>query len=246
MRDAHRLAGNPNEKVAATYAGLTMIQNGRVNWTGKVRELPDRLDQPRRWRRPRRIFVNSMSDLFHEDVSDHFIWRVFTEMRATPRHQFQVLTKRPERMQKLLRDWTNRHAVLMVEMRDFCVQWPPLNVWLGTSVEDQKRADERIPYLQATPAAVRFLSVEPLLEPVDLGTLEGIHWVIVGGESGHRARACKEEWVRSVVEQCRSAGVPCFTKQMGSDWAHTHGAKHSKGGDIDEWPEDLQVREYPR
>jgi len=187
---------------------------------------PERLDMPLRWTRPRRIFVNSMSDLFHELVPDEFIARVWMRMEAAQHHTFQILTKRPDRMLEVA-GRLNAH--------------PLPNVWLGTSVENQRWADERIPLLTETPAVVRFLSCEPLLGPVDLVgpiqrwmagrtgavvaggdgvtiTYHGrrpIHWVIVGGESGPGHRPMDPEWVRGLRDQCAMGGVPFFLKQWG-------------------------------
>ena len=155
------------------------LPDGRTDhrWTGEVRLIEDRLDQPMRWRRQRRIFVNSTSDLFHERVPDEWIDRVFAVMALTPQHTYQILTKRPERMREYLTYSARWAAVLPTELlargteaarRDY---WPLPNVWLGTSAEDQATADARIPHLLATPAAVRFLSAEPLLGPVDLTRL---------------------------------------------------------------------------
>jgi protein gp37 len=157
----------------------------------------DLIDLPRRWTQPRMIFVNSMSDLFHERVSEDFIRRVFATMAACRRHTFQVLTKRSRR----LREMAGR------------LPWPG-NVWMGVSVEDA-RVLGRIGDLAAVPAAVRFLSCEPLLGPLDDLPLEGIHWVIVGGESGPRARPMMKTWVDSILRQCRAAGIPFFFKQWG-------------------------------
>lgn len=158
---------------------------------------PDRLEQPLQWRQSRLIFVNSMSDLFHEEVPDSYIKAVFDVMAAAPWHQFQVLTKRAQRLAAL----------------SSSLKWSE-NVWAGVSIENQ-RWTQRLAYLRATPAAVRFLSCEPLLGPLVLN-LQGIDWVIVGGESGHRARRMNPDWARSIKEQCLSAGVPFFFKQWGA------------------------------
>lgn len=222
---------------------------------------PDKMEQPLHWRRPRRIFVNSMSDLFHPDVPDNYIDKVFAVMALCPQHTFQVLTKRPERMRDYLRDRKENVCESLafnapdgerviellggewippqigefgrLELRGyfdgFKIPWPLPNVWIGVSVENQKAADERIPLLLQTPAAVRFLSCEPLLGPVNLfqaGALSGgvvneiefsahgnIDWVIAGGESGPGARPMDEEWVRSLKDQCVAAGVSFFYKQ---------------------------------
>jgi protein gp37 len=158
---------------------------------------PDLLDLPRRWKQPRTVFVNSMSDLFHEDIPHGYIARVFETMRACPQHTFQVLTKRAERLARLAPR----------------LPWPG-NVWMGVSVEDG-RVVERIQWLRTVPAAVRFLSLEPLIGPLEALPLEGINWVIVGGESGPRARPMKREWVNSILRQCRASGAAFFFKQWG-------------------------------
>lgn len=185
---------------------------------------PDTLDIPRHWRKPRTIFVCSMSDLFHEDVPDEFIERVFQVFDEEDRHTFQVLTKRPGRMLGVLSGHT-----------------PSENVWIGTSVEDQGRADQRVDVLQKTPAAVRFLSVEPLLEAVDLGDLSGIHQIIVGGESGPRCRPMKADWARSIRDQCQEQGVAFFFKQWG-------GVRKTEDRELDgrEWNEMPIVKEPGR
>ena len=209
-----------------------------------VRLHPERLDQPLRWRKPRRVFVNSMSDLFHDDVPDEFIAHVFAVMSLTPQHTYQVLTKRHARMRSLLsgseRWWGLLDAAEenLVEdewiIHDRHVEptgdpWPLRNVWLGVSVENQQWADIRIPALLETPAAVRFLSCEPLLGPVNLDPWRSpdepwngrspadtrIDWVIVGGESGPGARPMRPEWARALRDQCRAAGTPFFFKQWG-------------------------------
>lgn len=158
---------------------------------------PERLELPLHWREPRRVFVNSMSDLFHEGVPENYIAKVFATMERAHWHTFQVLTKRPER------------AAAIGD--DLC--WPP-NVWLGTSIELQ-RWTTRLDSLRRTPAAVRFLSCEPLLGPLDLD-LSLVDWVIVGGESGHGARRMDPDWARGIREQCRAAQVPFFFKQWGA------------------------------
>lgn len=157
----------------------------------------DLLDVPRSWRHPRLVFVNSMSDLFHEDVPLEFIRRVFSTMIATPQHTYQILTKRSQRLKELAPE----------------LAWPA-NVWMGVSVEDA-RVVARIDHLRAVQAAVRFLSCEPLIGPLENLDLEGIHWVIVGGESGPGARPMRTEWVQSIRRQCRKARVPFFFKQWG-------------------------------
>lgn len=158
---------------------------------------PERLEQPLRWKKPRSIFVNSMSDLFHPDVPEEYIEKVFGVMEAASHHRFQVLTKRSERLAELAPS----------------LPWPS-NVWMGVSVENQ-RFTCRIDDLRDVPATVRFLSCEPLLGALELN-LEDIHWVIAGGESGPRARAMNPDWVRGVRDQCAIAKVPFFFKQWGA------------------------------
>lgn len=228
------------EGIARRFAGGKAYPNGF-----DVTLRPHKLDAPLRWREPQKVFVNSMSDLFHDDVPDEFIAQVFAVMAATPQHTYQVLTKRHGRMRSLLghSDGQNLLELLHEERHAAALYdsvWPLPNVWLGVSVEDQKRADLRIPALLDTPAAVRFLSCEPLLGPVDLfGVRNGLDWVIVGGESGPGARALDIEWVRALVEQCEQAGVPAFVKQLGSKYGP------EKGGDMSTFPADLRVREFP-
>ena len=230
----------------------------------------DRLDQPLRWKKPRKVFVNSMSDLFHEDVPDAFIDRVFAVMALAPRHTFQVLTKRPARMKSYLDrlgfepERIDDAAAALGYCDDGPDDWPMPNVWLGVSVENQHFADERIPLLLQTPAAVRFISAEPLLGPVKLHlarfcdapsvvdsvSLRRLDWVIVGGESGRDARPFDLRWARSIVEQCKAADVPVFVKQLGDNPQEngtTSRYKQSErgGGDIALFPAELQVREFP-
>jgi protein gp37 len=157
---------------------------------------PERLEEPKRWRKPSRVFVNSMSDLFHEQMPLGFLQDVFRIMEESPRHVFQILTKRHERLVHLTPE----------------LYWPK-NVWMGVSVENQDYI-HRVDYLRQVPAAVRFLSCEPLIGPLQLD-LEGIQWVIVGGESGRGHRPIEADWVRSLREQCRTAGVAFFFKQWG-------------------------------
>ena len=206
---------------------------------------PERLNQPLQWKRPRMIFVNSMSDLFHESLPYVFIYKVFETMARCPQHIFQILTKRPARMLDFL---TNVKTLqLAIDSSQLWERHPlPLpNVWLGVSVENQETADERIPLLLETPAAIRWLSCEPLLGPLDLrkhGDLDrvqcGIDWIVVGGESGSRARPMREQWALSIRRQCKVAGVPFFMKQGSqANWPHYH--------DFNSFPPSLQVREYP-
>lgn len=280
MQDAHK--------------GLTVLGPKGPRWTGEVRTLPARLGEPLRWRKPRRVFVNSMSDLFHEAVPFEFIAAVFGVMAACPQHTFQVLTKRPERARAFF-EWDHT-LIQMAGLADELitksvgmsgqmarrlyghfdndsgetdVPWPLPNVWLGVSVEDQATADERIPLLLECPAAVRWVSYEPALGPVDFEGLtlddgsglssfrtvpedDGIDWIVVGGESGPGARPFDLAWARSTIAQCRDAGVACFVKQLGSapDFGIVireggRALRDRKGGDMSEWPDDVRVREWP-
>ncbi|MDQ0792039.1 DUF5131 family protein [Streptomyces sp. B1I3] len=255
----------------------------------------DTLTDPLRWSKPRRVFVNSMSDLFHAKVTDDFIARVFAVMSLTPQHTYQLLTKRHARMRSLLSSAHFRTACEKAEAElvsdsttpglprykreQYATQWwsnfakPLPNVWLGVSVENQKYADLRIPALLDTPAAVRFLSCEPLLGPVSLkqavrtmgsehghgltasfvhangccdNRLHGIDWVIAGGESGAGARPLQEAWVNELVSDAGGAGTAVFVKQLGSVWARENNASDTKGGKPDDWPVELRVREYPQ
>jgi protein gp37 len=176
---------------------LHAMGNGRYRNGFHVTLHPDLLDAPRRWREPRIVFVNSMSDLFHEAVSFDFIAQVFETIAACPQHTFQMLTKRSRRLRNLAPR----------------LRWPA-NLWMGVSVEDA-RVTSRIADLAAVPASVRFLSCEPLIGPLNDLLLEGIHWVIVGGESGPGARPMRREWATAILRQCRDAGVPFFFKQWG-------------------------------
>jgi protein gp37 len=240
---------------------------------------PATLQQPLRWRKPRRIFVNSMSDLFHDKATDEYIASVFAVMAATPHHTYQLLTKRHARMRSLLSspNWRGSVAGLVrtanpdqsladfdAATLEFVGEGLLRNVWVGISVEDQHWADIRIPALLDTPAAVRWISAEPLLGPIDLGWVGGVDalqrdwiggpsggsgaphplldWVVAGGESGHGARPMNPDWMRSLRDQCQAAGVAFFVKQMGSRWESRWGRNHH---DIEQFPEDLQVRQYP-
>jgi len=286
-------------QIKTGYAGLIQRTSHGPAWTGEVRFMDELLDQPLRWREPRRVFVNSMSDLFHEHINVEDLATVFAYMGRAHWHTFQVLTKRPEQMLALLtsEDFIDvyesvghvaQHDAEQILARrgDFSVHerrrddirarnfsLPLPNVHLGVSVENQETADERIPLLLQTPAAVRFVSYEPALGPVDFACITmqrggmvvpafaGLHWVIVGGESGPGARECFLDWIRRAVEQCRAAGVPCFVKQIGANVTlsademermtgvrtlpHRWNLRDRKGGDPAEWPEDLRAREFP-
>lgn len=238
-----------------------------------VQLMRDRLTKPLSWRRPRRVFVNSVSDLFHKDIPDEFIDEVFAVMAIANRHTFQVLTKRAGRMRSYLND-PMRLENIYAQWHSFSGSapavdaWPLPNVWCGVSVENRPTSS-RIHVLRETQAAVRFVSFEPLLESVTPGlSLKGINWAIVGGESSAEARPFDLQWARDIVDLCRADGTAPFVKQLGrrpydsvaawlmvgrkfvpsADHAARLGALayHDKhGGDMAEWPDDLRVREYP-
>lgn len=293
------------------FKGFVTSTPSGPRWTGKLELIQHKLVEPLRWRRSRKVFVNSMSDLFHESLSFEDIDLVFAAMMLSPRQTFQVLTKRAERMHEYfslnlaerLGGW-DRHDRVRLRAQELGCQhkaahfaagvdvnvWPLPNLWLGVSVEDQAAAEARIPALLLTPAAVRWISAEPLLGPIDLSpveteyafgevqrvwkhgalgeaqlnvcgektTLPGLDWVVVGGESGPGARPCKLRWIRNVVGQCLDNGVAVFVKQLGAhpveDFETEPYAPNSetrlelaskKGGDPEEWPADLRVRQFP-
>lgn len=228
----------------------------------------DTLTEPLRWKKPRKVFVNSMSDLFHARVPREFLARVFAVMAATPQHTYQILTKRPERAARILTDlctcgngcvpgthfrsemeWAaTPHSPTYVPGLESGIYhrsgWPLPNVWLGTSIESDDYA-RRADALRQAPAAVRFISAEPLLGPLPTLDVTGIDWVIFGGESGPGARPLELDWIRDAIGQCQAAGAAPFVKQLGSVWARANGASDGKGGKPADWPTDLRVREYP-
>jgi protein gp37 len=262
---AHEAAHGGDPGPMWYYRGLVNYSKAGPVWNGIFRQAPhDLLERPLRWKRPRRIFVNSMSDLFGEGVTDETIDRVFAVMTLSPQHTFQILTKRPERMREYIAGVTQMRSVRFPDDSIYRIgpfshvgstikgmeigrRWPLPNVWLGVSVEDQKRADERIPILLDTPAEVRWISAEPLLGPVDLSkhlfgravpcsncpkdadcdcgywsrsVLLGetaLDWVVVGGESGPGARPMHPDWARLLRDQCKDAGVAFLFKQWG-EW----------------------------
>ena len=238
------------EGMAARFAGQWGYEH--KPWTAahaehNVRTHSDRLDIPLRWKKPRRVFVNSMSDLFHEEVPFEFIEEVFETMHNAHQHTFQVLTKRPARMLEFF-EW---YIIRGLDPAGERMWEPSPNIWIGVSVENQQAADERIPLLLQTPAAVRFLSCEPLLGPVSIfdvddtigmeGELLGLpmeprlHWVIAGGESGPNARPMHPDWARSLRDQCEAAKIPFFFKQRG-EWTWDNFNPHyGYGSDSGKW-----------
>ncbi|MEU8334850.1 DUF5131 family protein [Micromonospora tulbaghiae] len=242
---------------------------------------PDVLPEPLRWKKPATVFVNSMSDLFHARVSREFLAQFFAVMAATPQHTYQILTKRPERMSRILTDlcdcgdghlpgvhfksamsWAaTPHSPTYVPgltaktgrlaMTSYDEMLPLPNVWLGTSVELDKHAD-RADALRATPAAVRFISAEPLLGPLPSLDLTGIDWLILGGESGPGARPVNAGWFNDLIDKAQDAGTAVFVKQMGSVWAQDTyvggqpvARTDPKGGKWEHLPASLRIREYP-
>lgn len=234
----------------------------------------DRLTLPLRWRKPRRIFVNSLADLWHDEVPTELIARAFAVMVAAPHHTFQLLTKRHARMRSMLRSeafW----AAVSTELGKLWQTTPPAplrtvpaHMWVGVSVESQEWAEPRLSALLDVPALVRWVSAEPLIGPLNLSpwlygrtwgsTAMGhgvggmaltsepspISWLVGGGESGPGSRSCDPAWLRTLRDDCLIAGTAYFCKQLGSVWARENGAD-SKGGDWGYWPEDLRIRQYP-
>jgi protein gp37 len=208
----------------------------------ELRLVPEKLNEPLKWRNPKKIFVNSMSDLFHVGVPDEYILQVCQVMVKARHHHYQVLTKRPDRMKDLL------------SRPEFKEAAQSEHIWWGVSVDDRKYGLPRIDELRATPVRNRMLSCEPLLEDLGRFDLADIHWVIVGGESGGNARELDIQWVDSIIQQCHAVGVPVFTKQLGAKPVGPDGPFRiigqdgkldRKGKSIEAWPAQLQVREFP-
>jgi protein gp37 len=232
------------------------------NWDGTTIFVESQLLKPLQWKKGRRIFVCSMSDLFHENTPFEWVDQVFAVMALCPQHTFQVLTKRPKRMYEYLAYSPWRRISYYAEFvpglsipviakalevtRDPHIKFLP-NVEIGVTVENQPAANTRTPILQKIPAATRFFSCEPLLENIELD-LNGIDLVIVGGESGKGARVCHLDWIKSIVEQCQKANVAVFVKQAGSNVISSDvplKLKNRKGGDLEELPENLRIRQLP-
>ena len=303
IKSARRLGMIGHERYIPLVANRWNESARSWRWSGKVELFPERLEQPLHWRKPRRVFVNSMSDLFHPKVPDEFVDLVFEQMAWAGQHTFQILTKRPERAAEWFTSLHRRRPIpglgVCTGGPPFCrgpmfcphhepdvgycgSEWPLPNVHLLYSASTQKDLDAGVGHLLQTPAAVRGLSLEPLLEDIGLclsgsqqdtlwrrvhgGSYERqlIDWVIVGGESGPGARPCNVEWIRSVVEQCRAAGVACFVKQLGSrpvvQWTNRAGypeehpyempgdyqpAHPGAWNDPRLFPEDLRVQQFP-
>ncbi|MCT7965031.1 phage Gp37/Gp68 family protein [Laspinema sp. D1] len=267
-----------------------------ASWDGTVEFVESQLLKTLKWKKPKKIFVCSMSDIFHKNVPFEWIDKIFAIMAIANQHTFQILTKRPERMLEYLSDSATPNRIEEAGYEwshnmDF--DWPLNNVWVGTSVENQEMADKRIPYLIQVPAKIRFLSCEPLLGKLDLGNHlvcnychgngrklqvkhgykcgtakfvdcpecgnnlwnDKIRWIICGGESGFNARPCRVEWIQFIVRQCSDAKIACFVKQLGAkpylgseDYLpgiNTVNLHDRKGGNPDEWPDDLRVQQFP-
>jgi protein gp37 len=216
---AMRMAARLQAMKHPAYGGVTRKSGGRPVWTGKVHLIEKALEAPLAWRKPRKIFVNSMSDLFQDGVPDSFIARVWDVMAAADWHIFQILTKRPDKMLDVVQ---RQHLARLS------------NVWLGTSVESEGYTS-RIDLLRQVPAAVRFISFEPLIGPVGKVDLKRIHWAIVGGESGPRTRKMDAEWVEEIRRQCGRDGAAFFFKQWGGANKKVAGRTY-RGRTWDEYP----------
>ncbi|BAT56700.1 phage Gp37Gp68 family protein (plasmid) [Nostoc sp. NIES-3756] len=236
----------------------TFFGGNKLAYAGSPPELTLDTEIIRQWgfqRKPKKHFVASMTDVFGEWVPRYWQYEMLDGMFVAPKQTFQVLTKRPEIMAATVEDWLLRHGLDQL----------PSNIWIGVSTENQLTADERIPILMQIKATVRFLSCEPLLEEIDFiqaGVFqrlindqyewelvnEDIDWIIVGGESGTNSRPCHIEWIESIVQQCQQSKTPVFVKQLGSNAFLNHqqfDTRDKKGGNIQEFPEHLQIREFP-
>ena len=276
-------------KFAGRFSGKGQPYNGLVGWNskgprwnGEIVLVPAKLDDPLHWRKPRRVFVNSMSDLFHDGVPDDYIRDIFAVMAEAGSHTFQVLTKRASRMEQWFGSWAGSQAADYAT--EIGVEWPLPNVWLGVSVENQDFVHERIPALLSTPARIRFVSAEPLLGPIDLECVEcpvyhtdpddelepdcslcmsvpeeiqpscrdgafsaldaGIHWVIVGCESGPKkhVRPMDESWVRDLQRQCSTSGTAFFYKQAKDERGKVVSLPLLDGKRWSEYPDEQRTR----
>jgi protein gp37 len=221
---AMRMAARLQSMGLAPYRGVTRKSGGRHVWTGRLRVNESALDAPLRWTRPKKIFVNSMSDLFQDGVDWPVVARVWDVMARAPQHIFQILTKRPDRMRQIV----SAHALAVLP-----------NVWLGTSVESRGYIG-RIELLRATPAKIRFISFEPLIGSVGDVDMRGIDWAIVGGESGPNSRPIRETWIDEIHRQCRAQGVAFFFKQWGGTNKKAAGRRY-RGRTWDEYPDAFRA-----
>jgi len=236
---SNRVAGIKSSPASKHYQGtVRKMAKGGLNWTGRINMIEERILDPFSWKKPTMVFVNSMSDLFHEDVTWSFLDKLFAVMIASDRHTFQILTKRADHMaeycisraekpyriidaaEKINPKGMAIHlkvAGYLDAMKKRSYKWIPPNIWMGVSTENQQMANLRIPLLKMVPAEVRWLSCEPMLGHIDLaGKLEGLHWVVTGGESGPKARPAHPDWISDIRDQCTIAGTPFFFKQWGA------------------------------
>jgi protein gp37 len=231
------------------YEGLAYMKDGRGHWTGKIAAVPAHLEDPLRWQRPSMIFTNSMSDLFHEDLEINAIINSFEIMELADWHIYQTLTKRPERMPEILSSITLRSGRNL--KKD-----PLKNVWIGTTIEDDRVAESRAKALGETPAAIRWVSFEPLIGNMDwrrVLRLSKANWAVFGGESkqgSDKPREMEVSWVREGLEACREMNISVYIKQLGWTWAskYLHPGKFRadpKGKKMECWPSDLRVQEWP-
>ena len=269
-----RVAGSPGCErcYAATAAKTARLQQFPqyqkvAKWNGTVEFVEKQLEKPYEWKKSKKIFICSMADIFHENVPFKWVEEIFYMIENCPQHTFQILTKRPERMIEFFDWYIARNSDHSVEL-----QWTmPDNIWLGVSCENQAMADKRIPLLMQIPAKVRFLSCEPLLEPINLSKFLPIewseiaedwieswpgigsystdypNWIIVGLESGSNARRCDLQAVHSIINQCQTAKVKVFCKQLGTVWAKESGTykQDRKGASPELWDKSFNVQEFP-
>jgi len=242
-RESTRMAFNPNPKIHLPVAQLTTMS--RIGWTGQIRLREGNLDLPLRTKKPQVWLI--LNDLFHEDVHRDFILRSFIVMRATKQHTFLLLTKRIKRAMEWINEW--RPAAEVLADMSLKINLFPNNIRVGTTICNQAEADEKIPFLLQIPAAIRFVSIEPMIAPVDPNVEWGqgvgelalesgrINWVVLGTESGPGRRPANLEWMKNIVQQCKEAGVPIFVKQIEIN------GKTSKNPE--DWPIELRIRELP-
>ncbi|WP_261565454.1 phage Gp37/Gp68 family protein [Frankia gtarii] len=255
---ASQRSGNPARRVGKPFEGLVQRRDiGGLDWTGRVNLRPGEISKPLHRKEHTRWFVDPNSDLFHPAIPDGFLGDVWATMAATPQHAYQILTKRPARARALLNRWAAAGWTWrgMDGKQHGPIDGPLPNVWVGTSAEDQHHADIRMAHLRETPAAVRWVSLQPLLGPIDLD-LTGIGWVDVGGEIWSEARKGRAEdrwprpleleWVRSIRDQCAAAGVPFALNELGFRWAAEAEGRDPNGKDPFEWPPDLRIRQLPK
>lgn len=250
-----------------------MLGKKGPRWTGKIQITPHRLFEPLKWVKPRKIFVNSLSDVWHKDVPFQYVSAMFGVMAATPEHTFQVLTKRhaemlawyeqtggAEECAEAAASWLehllagdqittgiyNRYLARLARGADRA--WPLDNVWLGVSAENQEMYEARVPYLTQCPATVHWVSAEPLLGPLQVLSVSQtseVDWIVVGGESGPRARGMELSWAKRILDDCDAVGIAVSMKQLGTVLAKNYPRSGKKGGNWDGWPKHLRIRQFP-